>query len=69
MIGNQWSNFKTYKEFVHKILVPYYKDIVVRMDLSKDQKMIWNIDCWSVHKSKAFLSWIKERIPLDLCII
>ena len=60
MTDNHWSNLKTYKEFVQRILVPYYKDVVIRMDLSKDQKMIWIIDCWSVHKFEAFLLCMKE---------
>ena len=54
MIGNHWCNLKTCREFVQNILVPYYKDVVVKMDLSKDQKMIWIIDCWSIKKSEAF---------------
>ena len=45
MTDNHWSNLKTYKEFVQNILVPYYRDVIVRMDFSKDQKMIWIIDC------------------------
>ena len=68
MTCNHWSNLKTCKEFVQNILIPYYMDVVVRMDLSKDQKMIWIIDCWFVHKSKAFLLWMKEQFPL-ICIL
>ena len=42
--------------------------VEIRMDLSKDQKMIWIFDCWSIHKSKAFFLWMKEEIPW-ICVL
>ena len=34
---------------------------IVHYNLSKDQKLIWLIDLWSVHKSSEFLNWIKSK--------
>ena len=68
MTENHWSNLKTCKEFVKCILIPYFEDIVGKMSLPKSQKMIWLIDCWCVHKSEAFLSWMKKEYPW-ICVL
>ena len=68
MIENHWSNLKTCQEFVQKILIPYYLHVAHTMDLPPNQKFIWLIDCWSVHKLEAFLSWMKKKFPL-VCVL
>jgi hypothetical protein len=33
------------------------------LGLDPSQFLIWKNDCWSVHKSKEFLDWMKNRHP------
>ena len=38
------------------------------LNIAEDSKLIWLIDCWSVHKSKEFISWVKVNHPEILFI-
>jgi hypothetical protein len=62
--SNHWSNLDTCKAFVEKILTPYRISQIEELGLSKDQEMVWIIDCWSVHISKDFRAWMKRTSPL-----
>ena len=53
---------------MEKILQPYREKQVEEMDLEKDSKLIWLIDCWSVHMSKVFILWLKDFHPEILLI-
>jgi hypothetical protein len=33
------------------------------LGLPSSQVSIWLIDCWSVHKSKEFRTWMKKNHP------
>jgi hypothetical protein len=57
--SNHWSTLSTMKSYVQDILVPYYDQH--RED--KNQTCIWQIDCWSVHRSKEFLHWMYNTYP------
>lgn len=35
------------------------------LNLSQDQKLIWLIKCWSIHKLEEFLNWNKVNHPED----
>lgn len=48
---NHWSTETTMKAFVLKILKPWF-DKVANGDSTR--RMIWLIDCWSVHTSSSF---------------
>ena len=56
------------QEFVETILQPYRKQVIDRLNIHKDSNLIWLLDCWSVHKSKEFVAWIKEKHPNILLI-
>ena len=58
----------TCQEFVKTIVRPYKKQIIDQLNMHKDSKFIWLLDCWSVHKSKEFVVWIKEKHPTILLI-
>src|ERR1700737_3616925 len=58
----------TCQEFVETILQPYRKQVIDRLNMHKDSNLIWLLDCWSVHKSKEFVAWIKEKHPNILLI-
>lgn len=66
-----WSTMKTMKDFVEKILVPYFLKIIdaTGRNSAKDHpKAIWLIDCWAVHKSKEFRSFLKKEYPWILLL-
>ena len=66
--NNHWSNLTTCQEFVEKILQPYRLQQVEVLKMNKESKLVWLIDCWSVHKSKEFILWVKENHPQILLI-
>jgi hypothetical protein len=49
--------------FVEKILVPYLSEQKAKLGLPESQKSIWQIDVWSVHRSKEFRNWMKTHHP------
>lgn len=48
---NHWSTEETIKQFVIRVLKPWYERITSG---DSTKRMIWLIDCWSVHTSKTF---------------
>jgi hypothetical protein len=46
----------------------YYKDVMQKMIIPKDEKLVYVIDCLFVHKSNGFLSWMKFEF-LFICVI
>jgi hypothetical protein len=65
---NHWSTLQTCKDFVEKILQVYRVAQAKTLDLPHDQPLIWLIDCWSVHKSEEFLTWVKTKHPQILIL-
>lgn len=57
-----WSNYDTMHELVDNIIA-YFGDTKKELGLPPSQVSIWKIDCWSVHKSKEFLGWMKKKHP------
>jgi hypothetical protein len=53
---------------VERILQPYRVQQTEILQMDKETKLIWLIDCWSVHKSKELISWVKEKHPEILLI-
>ena len=62
--NNHWSNFDSCKAFVKKILQPYRLKQIEILGLPIHTPLIWLIDCWSVHTSTTFLTWLKLIHPL-----
>jgi hypothetical protein len=60
-----WSTQATMRSLVNKIIAPYFekKKIELGIEDPENQKSIWKIDCWSVHKSEEFLAWMKKTHP------
>ena len=50
------------------IIKPYRQKQGKEMGLEKYAKLIWLLDCQSVHMSKDFTSWVKEKYPQILLI-
>lgn len=66
--NNHWSNLTTCKQFVEQILQPYRRKQVQKMGLDEETKLIWLLECWNVHISKDFISWLKISHPQILFI-
>jgi hypothetical protein len=32
---------------------------ITQLKLQENKKMVWLLDCWSVHKNHEFLDWMK----------
>ena len=60
--ANRWSTIGTMKSYVTNILVPYFESHRKRLNLP-NQICIWQIDCWSVHRSLEFCSWMAGTYP------
>ena len=60
--GNHWSTIETMKSYVNNILAPYFESHRKRLSLP-NQICIWQIDCWSVHRSLEFRSWMYTAYP------
>ena len=56
---NHWSTLSTMKSYVQHILVPYFEQH--RENYNKT--CIWQIDCWSVHRSEEFCHWMYITYP------
>ncbi|TFK83071.1 hypothetical protein K466DRAFT_499160 [Polyporus arcularius HHB13444] len=55
-----WSNQRTMQRLVTDIIAPYFDAQKAKLGLPPDQKSIWQIDVWSVHRSAEFRSWMKK---------
>ena len=56
---NHWSTLSTMQSYVQHILVPYFEE----HKKDHDQICVWQIDCWSVHRSEEFRHWLKNTYP------
>ena len=57
-----WSTIETMQSYVTNILAPYFESHRQRLNLP-NQLCIWQIDCWSVHQSLEFRSWMWKSYP------
>jgi hypothetical protein len=51
------------RQLVNGIIAPYFEAAKKKLNLRPSQVSIWKIDCWSVHKSREFLDWMKKHHP------
>jgi hypothetical protein len=63
-----WSTQATMRTLVDEIIAPYFDNMKVELHLPSTQCSIWKIDCWSVHKSEEFLTWMKRNHPFIIVI-
>jgi hypothetical protein len=56
MTSTYWSTQASMRNFVNTILAPYFETVKVKLNLPPAQCSLWLIDCWSVHRSKEFLT-------------
>ncbi|KAK0495240.1 hypothetical protein EDD18DRAFT_1310008 [Armillaria luteobubalina] len=66
---SHFSTFKTMKEWIIHILVPYYLSVIEsNPDLPSDQKCILFINIYPVHTSKDFTSYVYAEHPFIVLI-
>lgn len=53
-----WSTFETMCMYVTDILVPFWMEKKEELGVPPDQPCILQLDCWSVHRSVAFRTWL-----------
>ncbi len=58
-----WSTHETIHDLVDNIIVPYLDATKKELGLPESQFSIWKIDCWSVHKSEDFMTWMRTNHP------
>ncbi|KAF9019112.1 hypothetical protein BDZ89DRAFT_959514, partial [Hymenopellis radicata] len=58
-----WSNQAMMREFVEKILAPYFEATKIRLGLPPEQRSLWTIDVWSVHRSEEFRIYMRVTHP------
>ena len=58
MSSTYWSTQATMRNFVDTILAPHFEGVKVELGLPHAQCLLWLIDCWSVHRSEEFLTWM-----------
>lgn len=58
-----WSTQETMRLLVDDIIAPYFDKKKKELDLPPEQHSIWRIDCWSVHRSEEFRTWMKASHP------
>jgi hypothetical protein len=51
------------RSFVDNILAPYFDNKKLKLHLPPCQKVLWQINVWSVHRSNEFRNWMKEYHP------
>ena len=61
--GTYWSTQQTMRDLVDNIIAPYFSEQKAKLGLPDSQKAIWQIDVWSVHRSKEFRDRMKEHHP------
>jgi hypothetical protein len=61
-----WSNQRTMRDFVDHMLAPYFERMKVKLGRPPQQRSLWQIDVWSVHRSKEFLDWMRTNHPTIL---
>jgi hypothetical protein len=58
-----WSNQRTMQSLVNDIIAPYFDEQKAKLGLPPSQKSLWQIDVWSVHRSKEFRRWLRANHP------
>jgi len=48
-------------QWITEIVIPYINETKKNLTLQCNVQAILLIDCWSVHQSVEFLSWMKEQ--------
>ncbi|RPA71453.1 hypothetical protein BJ508DRAFT_198713, partial [Ascobolus immersus RN42] len=65
---NHWSCLDTIKKLVTNVVSPHRDKMIMEHKLDTNAKVILYLDCWKVHKSEDFRTWIFDDIPWAILI-
>lgn len=60
---NYWCTLPILKNYISKIIVPYWTRKKSELKLPPDQECLLQLDVWSVHRSADFRNWIHSTYP------
>lgn len=60
---NHWSDLESLKLYFFHVLSPYFKEQKKQLGLRDDHPAIVILDCWSVHKSESFRTFVERSFP------
>ncbi|KAG9123678.1 hypothetical protein FRC07_014300 [Ceratobasidium sp. 392] len=63
MTSTYWSTLATMQQYITEHLAPYFRTQIEAFGLPLTQRCIFQIDCWSLHKSKEFRTLLAENYP------
>ncbi|KIK33737.1 hypothetical protein CY34DRAFT_99092, partial [Suillus luteus UH-Slu-Lm8-n1] len=58
-----WSTQETMCSLVDKVIAKYFNQKKEELGLPLMQKIVWQIDAWSVHRLDEFHTWMKNKHP------
>lgn len=61
--SNHWSNLETMKDYVLRLLIPFFKDKIARLGLPQHQPCILILDHWKVHLLVEFRDFLSRCTP------
>ena len=62
--ATHWSTHDSMQDLVDNIIAPYFEETRKVLQPPPTQSSVWKIDCWFVHKSTEFLSWMKKKTTM-----
>lgn len=60
---NHWSSLESMKDYVRSVIVPFV-DKKRQQHSCPGSHVVLLFDCWSVHKSDPFMTWLTSSYPL-----
>jgi hypothetical protein len=60
---NHWSTQETMQRWINKVLLPHAERMIELYALDANAHILLLLDCWAVHKSVEFRSWLEKEHP------
>jgi hypothetical protein len=61
--NNHWSTQQTMQDWIANVLLPHSERMIETHSLDSDAHILLLLDCWSVHKSAEFRTWLQMTHP------
>lgn len=58
---NHWSTQETMEQYFELVIQPFIAKQIATFDLKSNSRAIVILDCWNVHKSKEFMSYVRTK--------
>jgi hypothetical protein len=60
---NHWSTQATMQRWITNVLLPHTERMIDMHKLDANAHILLQLDCWAVHKSAEFRSWLEKEHP------